>query len=194
MLTGAVLASSFWLAYWTKQSWEDQQKAENAYVYIYLASGCFIFALTRSFLSFYGMIKSSSRLHTAMLTSLLKTSVSFFDVNPAGRILNRFAKDIGCMDEVLPYILSESVQYVMFTISILVLISVANMWIIGASVPFTVLSLYVSKRYIITAREIKRIEAITSSPVCSHVTDTIQGITTVRVYKREGVFLDRFYR
>ena len=129
-----------------------------------------------------------------MLTSLLKTPVSFFDVNPAGRILNRFAKDIGCMDEVLPCILSESVQYVMFTISILVLISVANMWIIGASVPFTVLSLYVSKHFIITAREIKRIEAITSSPVCSHVTDTIQGITTVRVYKREGVFLDRFYR
>ena len=140
------------------------------------------------------MIKSSSRLHAAMLTSLLRAPVSFFDVNPAGRILNRFAKDIGCMDEVLPYILSESVQYVMFTIGILVLISVANMWIIGASVPFTVLSLYVSKRYIITAREIKRIEAITSSPVCSHVTDTIQGITTVRVYKREGVFLDRFYR
>ena len=98
------------------------------------------------------------------------------------------------MDEVLPYVLSESVQYAMFTISILVLISVANVWIIGASVPFTILSLYVSKRYTITAREIKRIEAITNSPVCSHVTDTIQGITTVRVYKREAVFLDRFYR
>ncbi|PFX31266.1 Multidrug resistance-associated protein 4 [Stylophora pistillata] len=56
-----------------------------------------------------------------------------------------------------------------------------------------VLSLYISKRHVKAAREFKRIEAITSSPVCAHVTDRIQGIATVRVYKREGVFLDRFY-
>ncbi|CAH3153888.1 unnamed protein product [Pocillopora meandrina] len=175
---GAVLASSLWLAYWTKQSWEDQQKAENAYVYICQESGCFIFASMRSFLSFYGMIKSSSGLHAAMLTSLLKTPVSFFDVNPAGRILNRFAKDVGCMDEVLPYVLSESVQYAMFTISILVLISVVNVWIIGASVPFTVLSLYVSKRYIITAREIKRIEAITSIYIVFRLSSSYNFVST----------------
>lgn len=189
-----MLASSFWLAHWTKLSWADQQNAYNAYVYIGLAGGCFISALARSFLSFHGLIKSSSNLHAAMLTSLLKAPVSFFDVNPTGRILNRFAKDVGCMDEVLPYTLVESVQYIMFTTSILVLVSVANAWVIAASVPFTVLSLYVSRYQIRAAREIKRIEAITSSPVCAHVTDTIQGITTVRVYNRGGVFMDRFYK
>ncbi len=192
--TGAVLASSFWLAHWTKLPWQHQQDPLNVHVYIGLAGGCLIAALCRSFLSFLGLIHCSSNLHTAMLTSLLKSPVRFFDVNPADRILNRFAKDIGCMNEVLPYTLLEAGQYIMFTLSILVLVSAANVWVIGASVPFTVLSLYLSRRHIRPAREIKRIEAITSSTVCAHVADTIQGITTIRVYKRQEEFIDLFYR
>lgn len=194
MYTGALLASSFWLAHWTNLSWEDQQQNLNAYIYIALAVACLFAALGRAFLSIHGFIKCSSKLHTAMLTALLKAPVRFFDVNPAGRILNRFAKDVGCMDEVLPYAILEAVQYVMFTISILLLVSVANFWVIGASVPFTILSLYFCRRHIKAAREIKRIEAITCSPVCAHVADTIQGVTTVRVFKRQEQFIDRLYR
>ncbi|KAL9960216.1 hypothetical protein ACROYT_G033643 [Oculina patagonica] len=190
---GAVLASSFWLAHWTKLPWQHQQDPFNVHVYIGLAGGCLIAALCRSFLSFFGLINCSSNLHTAMLTSLLKAPVRFFDVNPAGRILNRFAKDIGCMDEVLPPTLVEAGQYIMFTISILVLVSVANVWVIGASVPFTALSLYLGRRHLRATREIKRIEAITSSLVCTHVADTIQGITTIRVYKRQEDFIEQFY-
>ena len=150
-------------------------------------------ALCRSFLSFHGLINSSSNLHMEMLTSLLTAPIRFFDVNPAGRILNRFANDIGCMDEVLPYSLLETVHYFVLIISILVLVSVANFWVIGACVPFAFLSLYCSRRQIRT-REIRRIEAITSSTVWVHVADTIRGITTVRVYKRQKEFLDSFYR
>ena len=192
--SGAVLASSFWLANWTRLSWQDQQDSYNVHVYISLAAGSLLSALCRSFLSFHGLINSSSNLHLGMLTSLLTAPIRFFDVNPAGRILNRFAKDIGCMDEVLPYSLLETVQYIVFTISILVLVSVANFWVIGACVPFAFLSLYCFRRQIRAAREIKRIEAITSSTVCAHVTDTILGITTIRVYKRQKDFLDCFYR
>lgn len=194
LFTGALLTSSFWLARWTNLSWRDQQDPLNAYVYVALAVTCFVSALCRSFLSIHGFIHCSSELHGAMTTALLKAPVRFFDINPAGRILNRFAKDVGCMDEVLPYALLEAVQFVMFTISILVLISIANFWVIGASVPFTILSLYFCRRQIRAAREIKRIEAITCSPVCAHVADTIQGVTTVRVFKRQEQFIERLYR
>lgn len=34
----------------------------------------------------------------------------FFDVNPSGRILNRFSKDIGSVDETLPRILLDAIQ------------------------------------------------------------------------------------
>ena len=44
---GAVLASSFWLANWTRLSWQDQQDPYNAYVYISLAGGSLLSALCR---------------------------------------------------------------------------------------------------------------------------------------------------
>ena len=153
-----------------------------------------ITALCRCFLFFYGLVNCSSNLHMAMLTSLLKAPVHFFDRNPVGRILNRFANDIGSMDEVLPYALLEAVQYIMFTISVLILVSVANFWVIGASVPFTVLALYISRRHIRAARDMKRIDAVSCSAVCTHVADTIQGIATIRVYKRQEDFIGHFYR
>jgi ATP-binding cassette subfamily C (CFTR/MRP) protein 4 len=33
---------------------------------------------------------------------VLHTFMRFFDTNPAGRIMNRFSKDLGMVDEMLP--------------------------------------------------------------------------------------------
>lgn len=44
-----------------------------------------------------------------MLILLLIVFICFFDVNFVGCILNRFVKDIGCMDEVLLYLFLEIV-------------------------------------------------------------------------------------
>lgn len=36
--------------------------------------------------------------------------MAFFHNNPSGRILNRFSKDVGAMDELLPITLIEAMQ------------------------------------------------------------------------------------
>lgn len=42
---------------------------------------------------FLKMVMQSSRLlHTAMLGSILKSSMTFFESTPIGRIINRFSK------------------------------------------------------------------------------------------------------
>lgn len=52
-----------------------------------------------------GSIGSSVQLHTGMFHHLLQCPMSFFDVTPVGRTLNRFSKDIDTIDNVLPQIL-----------------------------------------------------------------------------------------
>ena len=37
-----------------------------------------------------------------MLDSIIKAKLRFFDLNPIGRIMNRFSKDIGVIDDTLP--------------------------------------------------------------------------------------------
>jgi len=49
-------------------------------------------------------MRASVRLHNSIFTRLLRAPVAFFDTNPAGRILNRFAKDLGVIDEKIPFV------------------------------------------------------------------------------------------
>lgn len=80
------------------------------YIYTGLIVGLIGFTIFRSFLFFRCASNSSKNLHAKMFSCLLKTPMRFFDTNASGRILNRFSKDTGAMDETLPRILSEAVQ------------------------------------------------------------------------------------
>ena len=42
------------------------------------------------------LLKGASNLHEEMLCSVMKSPMAFFDSTPAGRVINRFSKD---MDE-----------------------------------------------------------------------------------------------
>uniref|UniRef100_A0A0K2U2L0 ABC transporter domain-containing protein n=1 Tax=Lepeophtheirus salmonis TaxID=72036 RepID=A0A0K2U2L0_LEPSM len=53
-------------------------------------------------------LKSSRNLHSEMFQKVIFTKPAFFDVNPVGRILNRFSKDIGALDDLLPIALSDT--------------------------------------------------------------------------------------
>ncbi|KAJ8978761.1 hypothetical protein NQ317_017484 [Molorchus minor] len=41
---------------------------------------------------------------------IINTSMRFFEVNPSGRILNRFSKDMGSIDEILPLVILDTLQ------------------------------------------------------------------------------------
>ncbi len=49
-----------------------------------------------------------------MLNSVVQTKIRFFDMNPIGRLMNRFSQDIGNIDDPLPCNLYESIQVLRF--------------------------------------------------------------------------------
>lgn len=57
---------------------------------------------------------SSINLHNQMFHCLLQAYMRFFDTNPSGRILNRFSKDMGTMDEIIPKTMLEAIQVCIF--------------------------------------------------------------------------------
>lgn len=105
-------------------------------------------------------IRTSRALHLQMLDGLLATPMRFFDTNPSGRILNRFSKDLGTVDETLPYAMSESLQTVLLIFGILAVVSILNpvmLLIVAGSLVFfgSLLRLYLRP-----AQDLKRLEAI----------------------------------
>lgn len=68
-----------WLAYWARKSESGQDDPYNRNVYIGLVVGCCFFSLARSAMAFITTTRAASRLHDAMLASVLRATVLFFD-------------------------------------------------------------------------------------------------------------------
>ena len=156
--------------------------------------GALLLSIIRAAVFFNGLINSSKYIHNSMLSAVLKAPVLFFDTNPFGRVLNRFSRDIGIMDELLPDAFLDAVQIFLFCIGAVVFPSILNPWIILPAIPLLIIFILIARYYLATSRDLRRLEGINRSPVLSHFSDTLVGLVTIRVYKREDAFLKSLYR
>ena len=107
----AIMSPHIWLSHMLNMS-RDQLKANaNLYIYGGLILSAWVFAFLRMLCCYYVIIRASSKLHGKMTLAVIKSPVLFFDNTPPGRIYNRFTKDIGTMDELLPTTWSGHFSY-----------------------------------------------------------------------------------
>jgi ATP-binding cassette subfamily C (CFTR/MRP) protein 4 len=60
---------------------------------------------------FFGLVTlTAKKLHEKMLKSVIGTKIRFFDLNPIGRVINRFSNDIGNIDDLLPITMFDTIQ------------------------------------------------------------------------------------
>ncbi|KRX48226.1 Multidrug resistance-associated protein 1, partial [Trichinella murrelli] len=134
------------------------------------------------------MVSSSARLHDSLVSSLLRSPISFYERTPIGRILNRISKDIDALDNTLPATMRSWVSCVMLVLSTLIIITI-NMRAFGfIIIPLGLLYFVVQKFYVSTSRQLKRIESVSRSPVYSLFQQILQGITSIRAYKAQDHF------
>ncbi|XP_078361824.1 ATP-binding cassette sub-family C member 4-like [Oculina patagonica] len=188
------VAPDVWLPFLTKQLPEDQKDNTNLTIYGCLVGASFTFAFIRACVFLLVSLRCSERLHNKMVVAVLQAPVLFFDSNPVGRIMNRFSKDVGCMDEMLPKKFLMAIQMVLLLLSTVLVPTATNPWLLFVVVPMTVVVVYISKYYLKTARELKRLESICRSPVFSHISETLNGLDTIRTRGRQRDFVDQFYR
>ena len=81
------------------------------------------------------MLRGSTYFHNRMLKGILYTSLRFFESNPSGRILNRASKDQQVLDEALPLALIDTMQYLLITLGSIVIIGIANPWVLLILIP-----------------------------------------------------------
>ena len=193
-LTGMVTAPDVWLSFLIKKPPEDQKNKTNLTIYGCLVGACLLFTIIRESGLLLICLRCSERLHDRMVVAILQAPVLFFDSNPVGRILNRFSKDIGCLDEMLPKTFLASIQRVLLAFVSIVIPTVSNPWLLLIVVPLTLVVMYISKYYLKTSRDLKRLESICRSPVFSHISETLNGLDTIRTRGRQRDFVDQFYR
>nr|XP_031540294.1 multidrug resistance-associated protein 4 isoform X2 [Vicugna pacos] len=195
----------WWLSYWANQQGalnitvngkgnETEKLDLNWYLGIYsgLTVATVLFGLARSLLVFYVLVSSSQTLHNKMFESILRAPVLFFDRNPIGRILNRFSKDIGHMDDLLPLTFLDFIQTFLQVIGVVSVAVAVIPWIAIPLVPLGIIFFVLRRYFLATSRDVKRLESTTRSPVFSHLSSSLQGLWTIRAYKAEQRFQELF--
>ena len=194
MLKGLLVTLDVWLSHLVKTPLEEQRSQTTLATYSGIVCAALCLAMLRAFLFYQVSLSSSEQLHDRMTLAILKAPVLFFDTNPVGRILNRFSKDVGCMDEILPTFFLMFIQMGSFTIAATLLPALLNPWLFLAVVPVVISFIYIVKYYLKSSRELKRLESICRSPVFSHISETLNGLDTIRSRRRQKDFIHQFYR
>ncbi|XP_055398779.1 ATP-binding cassette sub-family C member 4-like [Bubalus kerabau] len=161
-------------------------------VYSGLIVSTILFGITRSLLIFYVLVNSSQTLHNKMLESILRAPVLFFNRNPIGRILNRFSKDIGQMDDLLPLTFLDFIQTFLLVVGMVGVMVAVIPWTAIPVIPLGIIFFVLHWYFLRTSREVKRLECTTQSPVFSHLASSLRGLWTIRACKTEQGFQKLF--
>ncbi|XP_072539979.1 ATP-binding cassette sub-family C member 4 isoform X2 [Salminus brasiliensis] len=204
------ILQDWWLAYWASEQKKldtftnginttvnqnvTQELSLEFYLGVYsgLTVATLVFGFMRSLLMFNAMVCSAQTLHNRMFNCILRTPVRFFDINPIGRILNRFSKDIGQVDSLLPWTFVDFIQVFLQIIGVIAVAASVIPWILIPVLPLLIVFLFLRRYFLQTSRDVKRLESTTRSPVFSHLSSSLQGLWTIRAFKAEERFQQTF--
>lgn len=197
---GLEIGGAFWLAYWTTQtataitSGEPLSDGETAqYVGIYAAFGVSsILALgLRGYSLAQHRLRASKRLHDNLVDSILHTPISFFDVTPTGRILNRFAYDTDKVDLELNNSLSQALSTLFSVLGAVgaIIASTKGIFLIPL-IPLAYIYYFIQKWFRRTSTELQRVVSITGSPIFADFSQTLSGTPTVRAFGMQQRFFN----
>ncbi|KAJ8707774.1 hypothetical protein PYW07_011451 [Mythimna separata] len=150
------------------------------YIYGGLIGICIVFTWNKLVVFYNTCIKASINLHDNMFRGVTSAPMWFFHHNPSGRILNRFSKDMGQVDTLLPVALVDCLGFFLEVMAILVVVCLVNWWLLIPTGVVAVLLFLLRDLFLHTSRELKRIEAIARSQSLNHLSATVSGLTTIR--------------
>ncbi|KAJ8627273.1 hypothetical protein MRB53_020580 [Persea americana] len=178
------VSRSTWLSVWTDQS-SSKRYGAGLYnlIYALLSFGQVLVTLLNSYWLIISSLYAAKRLHDAMLSSILRAPMVFFHTNPIGRIINRFAKDLGDIDRNVAIFVNMFLSQVSQLLSTFVLIGIMSTISLWAIMPLLILFYAAYLYYQSTSREVKRLDSITRSPVYAQFGEALNGLSTIRAYK-----------
>ncbi|KAJ3218943.1 Multidrug resistance-associated protein 4 [Clydaea vesicula] len=186
----ASMITDWWISRWTSQNIFEQRNngTFNASFYVSLAVLSVLISIFRAMFFFYVCLTCSKHLFLKMLQSVSRSPLNFFELNPHGRLLNRFSKDLSTVDEMLPITIYDFTSACGYVVGSLILACIYIPFLL-ILIPFTVfVFLRIRTKYIASSRQIKRLDSASRSPIYSTVPTTLEGLITLRAFGKGDWF------
>ncbi|KAF0684225.1 Aste57867_23788 [Aphanomyces stellatus] len=177
----ALSMTDWYMGYWSSHPRNDQTSAILIYVGLALASMGLVYG--RSAYALFLSIKCSYTLHAKLLQKVIDAPVNtFFDVTPVGRVLNRFSSDLDQVDSMLPFFGILFLQFGFQILAVIVICAISSPFILFVYAPMVYIFYLVQTYYNTSSAELKRLESISRSPVVNLISETTNGIATIRAF------------
>ncbi|KAJ2746581.1 Transporter of the ATP-binding cassette (ABC) [Coemansia sp. BCRC 34301] len=162
-------------------------------IYAAIAVASTVLILGRSLLQFWSSLKASKGMHERLLHAILRAPVRFFDTTPAGRLINRFSKDMETIDQSLSSSLAILLTELISSVAILVVIAAITPAFTLGAIAVAAIYWVIGGLYLSVSRELKRFESVTKSPIYTQFGETLSGVSTIRAYGQESRFRQSSY-
>ncbi|EDV24098.1 uncharacterized protein TRIADDRAFT_26283, partial [Trichoplax adhaerens] len=202
--------SDWWLSQWISNGFGNNDSQTNQSLGLYTNSNHSTFFNTnatiygssalaimlayaiRAFIISKVTLRASSELCAKALYKIIRCPMSFFDTTPSGRILNRFSRDIDEIDTQLPMFIDNGLLLILTILASLIIIVVSYPWAILAIIPLMIAIGLIAVIFNQVLRELKRLDNISRSPVLSHLTATVEGLSVIHAHNKSQEYLAKF--
>ncbi|XP_015783351.1 multidrug resistance-associated protein 4 isoform X3 [Tetranychus urticae] len=171
---------------------DDLSQNDNIIFLACITVVLFCWCCTRNFAFFAVCMRASIKLHNRLFHAIVRAPISFFDNNPPGIVLNRVSRDMGMVDDFLPSTFFDTVIILSNNFASLILMAFISPYLIAPAVILLLCCFYFRSRYVNIARDVKRLEGVTKTPVFNHLSSSLYGLTTIRAFRVQERFKETF--
>ncbi|KAF8586432.1 metal resistance protein YCF1 [Ramaria rubella] len=191
------------LANVTLKQWgeHNQEVGNNSGMSLYLllyglcSTATILSSLVGTLLLFvFCTLRSARLLHNSMLLAVMRAPMSFFEQTPTGRILNLFSRDTYVVDQILAPVIGGFFRTTASIGGILIVISVSFPSFLIAVPILGYFYFRIMMYYLATGRELKRLDATSRSPIFSSFSETLAGVSTIRAFGQQQIFISENQR
>ncbi|XP_030828553.1 ATP-binding cassette sub-family C member 9 isoform X2 [Strongylocentrotus purpuratus] len=193
--SGIRIGTNFWLSNWSNANANLAPNATGDEDITYwiggyagLSFGTIAAQLIASALLVFSSLIAARSLHLAMLHTIIRVPMRFFDTTPIGRIINRFSNDTQIVDMKLINTLNGLLGSMMNCLSAIVVNAIVTPIFLAVVFPVAVAYYFLQRFFITTSRELQRLDSVSKSPVFAYFSETLGGLATIRAYNSQKTF------
>lgn len=187
LVHGIRIFSDYWLRMWVPNT---LNVSSPMYMGIYgLLVVAFTFGvLCRGIAFAWETAKKAGDLHDKMFRRIMRAPQGFFDSTPLARILAAVSKHQSTIDDTCPDYALQCLQYAPLALGAILIIAIVIPFNYGPVIGLVIISAVFAWWVGPADTKLKQLEAITKPPLMSHITNTMEGLFSIRAYGAQQRF------
>ncbi|XP_076443779.1 ATP-binding cassette sub-family C member 4-like [Babylonia areolata] len=138
------------------------------------------------------LVSAAKRCHDKMLTALMRAKAGCFLVKSADAIMTTFSSHLSVIDAAIPCLSYLTADVLLRVFGLMVIMCAINPWLVIAVVPVIAVMVTLQVFGARTLKGVRMFKETAQEPVMADVLETLQGLHTIRAFRRQDHFLEGF--